>query len=40
VGEYATSLEMAGLSISLLKLDEELTKLLDYPANTPFFKQL
>lgn len=40
VGEYATSLEMAGVSISLLKLDEELTELIDYPANTPFFKQL
>ena len=39
VGEYATSLEMAGLSISLLKLDDELKELLDYPANTPFFKQ-
>ena len=40
VGEYATSLKMAGVSISLLKLDEELTELIDYPANTPFFKQL
>ncbi len=39
VGEYATSLEMAGLSISLLKLDEELKTLIDHPANTPFFKQ-
>ena len=28
VGEFATSLEMAGASISLLKLDDELTKLL------------
>ena len=40
VGEYATSLEMAGMSISLLKLDDELKKLLDHPANTPFFKQV
>lgn len=40
VGEYATSLEMSGLSISLLKLDEELKTLLDHPANTPFFKQV
>lgn len=39
VGEFATSLEMAGLSISLLKLDDELKPLLDHPANTPFFKQ-
>lgn len=40
VGEYATSLEMAGLSISLLKLDDELKPLIDHPVNTPFFKQL
>ena len=40
VGEYATSLEMAGLSISLLKLDDELKELIDHPADTPFFKQL
>lgn len=40
VGEYATSLEMAGLSISLLKLDDELKELIDHPANTPFFKQV
>ncbi|MCH3917254.1 MAG: dihydroxyacetone kinase subunit DhaK [Spirochaetia bacterium] len=40
VGEYATSLEMAGISISLLKLDEELKKYLDAPAQTPFFVQL
>lgn len=39
VGEYATALEMAGFSISLLKLDEELKGLLDDPADTPFFKQ-
>lgn len=36
VGEYGTSLEMAGLSISLLKLDTELLSLLDEPANSPF----
>ncbi len=35
VGEYMTSLEMAGFSISLLKLDPELTKWLDAPADTP-----
>lgn len=40
VGEYATSLEMAGFSISLLKLDDELKELLDAPAQTPFFVQL
>ncbi len=40
VGEYVTSLEMAGLSISLLKLDEELIRYLDASAHTPFFVQL
>lgn len=33
VGEYVTSLEMAGLSLTLLRLDEELTELLDAPAH-------
>ncbi|MCB7306010.1 dihydroxyacetone kinase subunit DhaK [Bariatricus massiliensis] len=40
VGEYATSIEMAGFSISLLKLDDELKGYLDAPAQTPFFVQL
>ncbi|MEY8351824.1 dihydroxyacetone kinase subunit DhaK [Lachnospiraceae bacterium 54-53] len=39
VGEYVTSIEMAGMSISLLKVDEELKAYLDAPADTPFFKQ-
>ena len=39
VGEYATSLEMAGASLSLLKLDAELARLLDAPASSPFFVQ-
>ena len=40
VGEFVTSLEMAGLSISILKLDEEIIKYLDMPAQTPFFVQV
>jgi phosphoenolpyruvate---glycerone phosphotransferase subunit DhaK len=40
VGEYATSMEMAGCSISLLKLDDELKLYLDAPAHSPFFKQI
>ena len=36
VGEYATSMEMMGFSISVFKLDEELKSLLVKPANTPF----
>lgn len=35
VGEYATSLEMAGASVTLLKLDDTLTRLLDHPCRTP-----
>jgi dihydroxyacetone kinase len=38
-GEYATSLEMAGASVSLLKLDDELARLVDAPAASPFFVQ-
>ena len=38
VGEYMTSLEMEGFSISLLRLDEELKELLDAPADTPAWK--
>ncbi|BCV25876.1 MAG TPA: dihydroxyacetone kinase subunit DhaK [Firmicutes bacterium] len=40
VGEFMTSLEMAGCSVTLLKLDEELKELLAAPADTPGFKQL
>lgn len=39
VGEYATSMEMAGASISLCKVDGELKTWMDYPANTPFYCQ-
>jgi phosphoenolpyruvate---glycerone phosphotransferase subunit DhaK len=35
VGSYITSLEMAGTSITLLKLDASLTKLWDAPVHTP-----
>ncbi|ACD52968.1 dihydroxyacetone kinase [Clostridium botulinum] len=38
VGEFMTSLEMAGCSVSVLKLDSELKELLDAKANTPGFK--
>jgi dihydroxyacetone kinase len=39
VGEYATSLEMAGASVTVMQLDSELTELLDAPASSPFFHQ-
>jgi dihydroxyacetone kinase-like protein len=35
VGSYITSLEMAGCSITLVRLDDELTKLWDAPVLTP-----
>ncbi|WP_020417818.1 dihydroxyacetone kinase subunit DhaK [Amycolatopsis sp. ATCC 39116] len=34
VGPYITSLEMQGISLTLLKLDDELTELWDAPVNT------
>ncbi len=37
VGEFATSMEMAGLSVTLLKLDAELKALLRAPGATPFY---
>ncbi|NLF26987.1 MAG: dihydroxyacetone kinase subunit DhaK [Clostridiales bacterium] len=38
VGEYATSMEMAGASISLCKLDGEMKEWLDTPVRTPFIR--
>ena len=35
VGNYITSLEMQGCSITLLKLDDEMTRYWDAPVNTP-----
>lgn len=35
VGEYCTSLDMAGASVTLVKLDDEIVALLDAPAETP-----
>ena len=35
VGNYITSLEMAGFSVTLLRLDDELTRLWDAPVHTP-----
>lgn len=38
VGEYMTSIDMAGFSISVLKLDDELKELLAAKADTPAMK--
>jgi dihydroxyacetone kinase-like protein len=40
VGNFMTSIEMAGFSITILKLDDELKELLNAPADTPGFKQV
>jgi dihydroxyacetone kinase-like protein len=37
IGEFATSMEMAGLSLTIMKLDAELKELLRAPASTPFY---
>jgi dihydroxyacetone kinase-like protein len=37
VGRYATSMEMAGASLSVMKLDDELAQLLAAPADCPFW---
>ncbi|MFE7062637.1 dihydroxyacetone kinase subunit DhaK [Sutcliffiella sp. NPDC057660] len=39
VGDYITSLEMGGCSITLTKLDDEMKKLIDHPVDCPMFVQ-
>lgn len=39
VGNFMTSIEQEGFSISLLRLDEQLKELLDAPADTIAFKE-
>ena len=40
VGEYATSMEMAGLSLTVFKLNDEFKELLRSPAYSPFYTNL
>lgn len=40
VGNYMTSIDMAGYSVTLLKLDDELKGYLNAPADTPAFVQV
>jgi dihydroxyacetone kinase-like protein len=40
IGEFATSMEMTGVSASILKLDNQLKELLRTPAVTPFYTNL
>ncbi|WP_031548052.1 dihydroxyacetone kinase subunit DhaK [Salinicoccus luteus] len=39
VGDYITSLEMGGASVTLMKLDDELEEAIDHPVNCPMFVQ-
>ena len=38
IGRYATSMEMTGMSLTLMPLDGELERLLQAPADCPFWK--
>ena len=39
VGPYCTSLDMAGASITVMHLDDELTRLIDHPCDCAMFRQ-
>jgi len=39
VGDYITSLEMGGVSITLTKLDDEMKEMIDHPVDCPMFVQ-
>jgi len=39
IGEFATSLEMAGASLSVMRVTPDLAPLLDAPALSPFYRQ-
>lgn len=39
VGPYCTSLDMAGASITLMHLDDELTRLIDHPCDCAMFRR-
>lgn len=40
VGEYVTSMEMGGCSITVMKLDDELAAMIDHSADCPAFTQV
>ncbi|HCL6629315.1 TPA: dihydroxyacetone kinase subunit DhaK [Citrobacter amalonaticus] len=39
VGHFCTSLEMSGFSLSMLRLDDEMQRLYDYPISTPGWRK-
>jgi dihydroxyacetone kinase-like protein len=40
IGEFCTSQEMKGVSVTFVRLDEELKQLYDEPCDSPFYKKL
>ena len=38
VGRYGTSMEMAGASLSFLKMEDDFSEYLNAPASTPFMR--
>ena len=40
IGEFATSMEMAGLSVTIFKLSAKFKDMLKHPASTPFYTNL
>jgi len=40
IGEFCTSQEMKGLSVTFIRLDEELKRLYDRPCDCPFYKKV
>jgi dihydroxyacetone kinase-like protein len=40
VGNYSTSLEMSGCSVTLMRLDDELRRFVEWPVSSPYFTQV
>lgn len=40
IGNYMTTQEMGGFSLSLCRADDEVKRLWDAPVNTPYFKKI
>ena len=39
IGEFCTSQEMKGVSVTFIRLDDELKGLYDLPCDSPFYKK-
>ena len=38
IGNFVTTQEMAGFQLTMCKADDQIKKLWDFPADTPYFK--